>query len=137
MPEEETAAAAERQDGRTVDLVGVAIGSIATGAAAGGAAVTLGVLLFRDQLRQSLPLVLFSGVVASAATAWLMAAPLAHETWRRGVTAAVAVFAGTMLAFLSAPIDRLAGTFGLSLYALVLAAAAVFGARYTRERARA
>jgi hypothetical protein len=132
----EAADTANRQP-PTADLIGVAIGSIWTGAAAGAAVVTLGLLLFRGQLQQSLPLVLFAGILAAGLTAWLKAGPLAHETWRRGVIAALAVFAGMLLAFLSAPADRLGGTFGLSLYALALTALAILGARYTRARSRA
>jgi hypothetical protein len=121
---------------RSTDLVGVALGSIGTGAATGGAAVTLGLLLFRGQLDESLPLVLFAGIVAAAATAWLQSAALAGETWRRAVTAVLAVFLGLLLAFLSAPADRLGGTTGLAVYAALLAVAAGLGARYTRGRAR-
>jgi hypothetical protein len=127
---------AEPPDRLTADLIGVALGSIATGAATGGAAVTLGLLLFRGQLDRSLPLVLFTGIAAAAATAWLQSKPLAGEPWRRGVTAALAVFLGMLLAFLSAPADRLGGTTGLAGYALLLAVAAALCARYTRERAR-
>jgi hypothetical protein len=119
------------------DLIGVAIGSIATGATAGAAVVTLGLLVFRDQLNQSLPLVVFAGILAAGLGAWLLADALAHETWRRGVTAVVAVFAGLLLAFLSAPADRLAGTAGLAVYAALLAAGAAVAARYTRGRSRA
>jgi hypothetical protein len=80
--------------------------------------------------------VLFAGILAAATTAWLQAAPLAADAWRRGVAAALAVVAGMLLAFLSAPADRLGGTFGLALYALLLAVGAVAGVRYTRARAR-
>jgi hypothetical protein len=98
--------------------------------------VTVGLLVFRGQLERSLPLVLFAGILAAATTAWLQAAPLAADAWRRGVAAALAVVAGMLLAFLSAPADRLGGTFGLALYALLLAVGAVAGVRYTRARAR-
>jgi hypothetical protein len=121
---------------RSPDLVAVALGSIATGATAGAAAVTFGLLIFRDQLTQSLPLVVFAGILAAALTAWLLADALAGEAWRRGVAAALAVFAALLLAFLSAPADRLAGPAGLAVYAALLAAAAAVGARYTRRRAR-
>jgi hypothetical protein len=120
----------------TADPVGVAIGSIGTGATAGAAVVTFGLLVFRDRLNESLPLVVFAGILTAALTAWLLADTLAGEAWRRGVTAALAVFAGLLLAFLSAPADRLAGRIGLTIYAVLLAAAAVWGARYTRQRAR-
>jgi len=121
---------------RSTDMVGVAIGSIATGATAGAGVVTFGLLNFRDRLNESLPLVVFAGVLAAAVTAWLLADALAGEAWRRGVTAALAVFAALLLAFLSAPADRLAGPNGLTIYAGLLAVAAVFCARYTRRRAR-
>ena len=121
---------------RSTDLIGVAIGSIATGATAGAAVVTFGLLSFRDRLSESLPLVVFAGILAAALTAWLLADALVGEAWRRGVTAALAVFAALLLAFLSAPADRVAGPAGLAIYAALLAAAAVWGARYTRRRAR-
>jgi len=121
---------------RSTDLIGVAIGSIATGATAGAAVVTFGLLSFRDRLNESLPLVVFAGILAAALTAWLLADALVGEAWRRGVTAALAVFAALLLAFLSAPADRVAGPAGLAIYAALLAAAAVWGARYTRRRAR-
>ena len=123
-------------DRLTADLVGVAIGGIATGATAGAAAITFGLLIFRDRLNESLPLVVFAGVLAAAVTAWLLADALAGEAWRRGVVAALAVVAALLLAFLSAPADRLAGPAGLVVYAALLAAAALAGARYTRRRAR-
>jgi hypothetical protein len=121
---------------RRSDLIGVALGSIGTGAATGGAAVALGLLLFRGQLDRNLPLVVFTGIVSAAGTAWLQSAALAGDTWRRGVTAVLAVFLGLLLAFLSAPADRLGGTTGLAVYAVLLAVAAGLGARYTRHRAR-
>ena len=123
-------------DRLTADLIGVAIGSIATGATAGAAVVTFGLLSFRDRLTESLPLVVFAGALAAPVTAWLLADALAGEAWRRGVTAALAVFAALLLSFLSAPADRMAGPAGLTIYAGLLAIAAVACARYTRRRAR-
>jgi hypothetical protein len=62
---------------------------------------------------------------------------MAREGWRRGVTAVLAVFGAVVLALLTAPADRLGGPFGLALYALILAAGAILGARYTSGRVRA
>jgi hypothetical protein len=121
---------------RPPDLIGVAFGGIASGAATTGVVVTLGVLALRDRLAPVLPLLLFGGIVAGAVTAWLLTAPLAVDAWRRGVTTALAVFAGLLLAFLSAPADRLAGRPGLVGYAVLLGVAATVAGRYARRRAR-
>lgn len=126
----------DRSTGEPPDLIGIALGSIATGATTGAAAVTAGLLLLRGRLAAGLPPILFAGIVVGAGTAWLVARPLAGDPWRRGVTAALAVFAGLLLAFLSAPADRAGGRAGLLTYGLLLAAAGLGAARYTRNRSR-
>jgi uncharacterized membrane protein YfcA len=116
------------------DLVGVALGSIAAGGAGAAATVAVGLLVLRDQLERVLPLLLFAGIVVALSTAWTLARPIA-DWWRRGVTAALAVFAGMMLAALTAPADMVAGQPGLIAFA-ILAAAGVFAARRYVQRSR-
>jgi hypothetical protein len=120
------------------DPIGVALGALAAGATGGAGVVGLGLLLFRNRLASLLPIFLFAGVVAAAAIAWTLARPIT-DWWRRGVTAALAVFGAMMLAALTAPADILAGRTGLGALTLVLALASGVTTRYalrsrTRER---
>lgn len=123
---------ADRRTGGPPDLIGIALGSIAAGACAGAALVGVALILLRHRLDPVLPLLPFGGIVVAAATAWLLAAPIA-DWWRRGVTAALAVFAALMLAALTAPADMLGGRWGLAGYALVMAGAALAAARYAHQ----
>jgi hypothetical protein len=120
--------AGRRADGPQ-DLIGIALGSIAAGACAGAALVAVALLLLRHRLDAVLTLLPFGGIVVAATVAWLLAGPIA-DWWRRGVTAALAVFGAMMLAALTAPADMLAGQWGLTGYALVMAGAALAAARY-------
>ncbi|MDH4044577.1 MAG: hypothetical protein OEW06_08975, partial [Gemmatimonadota bacterium] len=94
------------------DLVGVALGSIAAGATGGAAAVALGLVTLRHRLTNLLPLLLFAGIVVAVSVAWTLARPIA-DWWRRGVTAAIAVFAAMLLTAVTAPVDMAAGTIGV------------------------
>jgi hypothetical protein len=124
-------------DGEARDRIGIALGALAAGAAAGAAVTLLGLAMFRPNLadaRDSLPLVLFAGIVSAATLGWSLSRAIA-DTWRRGVTAALAVFGALMLAALAAPADMIAGRAGLMGYAGVLAALAVVAVRYNRRQA--
>jgi hypothetical protein len=114
------------------DLIGVALGSLAAGSAAGAALVALALLALRHRLDAVLPLLPFAGIVVAVTLAWWLAAPIA-DWWRRGVTAALAVFGAMMLAALTAPADMIGGRPALAGLAIVLAAGALAAARYARR----
>jgi hypothetical protein len=114
------------------DLIGVALGSLAAGAASGAMVVAAGLAVLRHHLDPVLVLLPFAGIVVAAAVAWLLAAPIT-DWWRRGVTAALAVFGAMMLAALTAPADMLGGRWALAAFALVLAGAGVGAARYAHQ----
>jgi len=119
------------------DRIGIALGALAAGAAAGGAVILLGLAMFRAALaagRDSLPLVLFAGIVSAATLGWSLSRAI-PDAWRRGVTAALAVAGALMLAGLAAPADMLAGRSGLMGYAGVLVVLAVLAVRYNRRQA--
>jgi len=120
------------------DPIGVALGALTAGATGGSGAVGLGLLLFRNRLASVLPAFLFAGVVVAATIAWTLARPIT-DWWRRGVTAALAVFGAMMLAALTAPADMLAERVGLAALTIVLLLASGLATRYalrsrTRER---
>jgi hypothetical protein len=118
------------------DLIGVALGALASGAAGGAGAVTLALATLRTRLEYLLPLLVFGGIVTAAAVAWRLAAPIT-DWWRRGLTAALAVLGALMLTALSAPADLIAGPIGLLALAAVLLAAAGLAARHSvRSRSR-
>ena len=112
------------------DLIGVALGALASGAAGGAGAVTLALATLRTRLEYLLPLLVFGGIVTAAAVAWRLAAPIT-DWWRRGLTAALAVLGALMLTALSAPADLIAGPIGLLALAAVLLAAAGLAARHS------
>jgi hypothetical protein len=118
------------------DPIGVALGALAAGATGGSGVVGLGLLLFRNRLASLLPILLFAGVVVAATIAWALARPIT-DWWRRGVTAALAVFGAMMLAALTAPADMFAQRVGLAALTVVLAVASGLATRYAlRSRAR-
>ena len=109
---------------------------MAAGAAVGAGTVTMALVALRARLEHLLPLLVFGGIVTAAAVAWRLAAPIA-DWWRRGLTAALAVFGALMLTALSAPADMIAGPAGLLAFAAVLLAAAGVATRYSvRSRSR-
>jgi hypothetical protein len=123
-------------DAAPPDRVGIALGALAAGAAAGGAVILVGLAIFRAALaasRDSLPLVLFAGIVSAATLGWSLSRAIA-DAWRRGVTAALAVVGALMLAGLAAPADMIAGRNGLMGYAGVLVVLAVLAVRYNRRQ---
>jgi hypothetical protein len=119
-------------DGSPPDLVGVALGSLAAGSAAGSALVALALLALRHRLDAVLPLLPFAGIVVAVALAWWLAAPIT-DWWRRGVTAALAVFGAMMLSALTAPADMVGGRPALAVLAILLAAGALAAARYAQR----
>ena len=125
-----------RRSADQVDLVGVALGSLASGAASGAAAVALGLVALRPRLGTLLPLLLFAGIVVSASVAWTLARPIT-DWWRRGVTTAIAVFAAMLLTAGTAPADMAFGTAGVLGFAAAMIIGAALAARYVRRsRAR-
>jgi hypothetical protein len=125
-----------RSLGPASDFIGVALGALVAGAGAGGGTVTLTLVVLRARLEQLLPLIVFGGVVIAATVAWWLALPIT-DWWRRGLTAALAVFGGLILATLSAPADMIAGSLGMVvLGGLLLTVARVAGRYSVRSRSR-
>jgi hypothetical protein len=116
------------------DLIGVALGSLLAGATAGAALVAAGLVILRDRLEGVLPLLLFAGIVAAVTTAWALTAPIA-DWWRRGLTAALAVFGAMMLTALTAPVDMVGGRVALAVFTAGMLLAFVAAARYARRSA--
>ncbi len=115
-----------------VDRVRIALGALGAGAAVGAALIAGGLGVFRPSIGTALPLIVFGGIALAATTGWVVAAPI-DDTWRRAVTATLAVFGALMLAGLAAPIDMVGGRVGLLVYS---AALAVAGARALRATIR-
>jgi hypothetical protein len=125
------------------DPVVLALASIGAGAGAGGAVITGGLVVLRTiQSRRGIApddgvtfMVLsgavLAGVAAAATVAWRLTRAM-EDYWRRGVTGAVAVTVGFGLAGGAVPVDLIAGTVGLAIYALLLVA----GGGWALTRAR-
>ena len=113
-----------------VDRIGIALGALAAGAAVGAALIAAGLGVFRPSIETALPLVVFGGIALAATTGWVVAGPI-DDTWRRAVTATLAVFAALMLAGLAAPIDMVGGRIGLLAYSAALAVAGAVAVRAT------
>jgi hypothetical protein len=116
------------------DLIAVALGGMAAGAGSGAALITFGITLFRNSLTNSLPIILFLGIVLAVACGWSLTRAI-EDTWRRGVTGALAAFGALMLAGLAAPADLVGGPIGLIAYGTVMVVLAASGFRYARSRA--
>lgn len=120
------------------DPVGTAVGAIGGGAGAGAAVITAALAVLRPVLVASpiwlLPAMLFAGIVVAGVSGWLLGLGIA-DTWRRGITAALAVVAALMLAGLAAPVDAFVGRIGLGGYAVALAALGTVGVRAARRAA--
>ena len=130
----------------TSDPVGTALWSIGAGATTGAAAMTAGVLVVRLlQARDPAPSVdvsalilttsVFVGLVAAVATGWLRTR-VVPDPWRRGVTAAVAVFGAALVGVVATAADTIAGWQGLAAYLTLLFAAAVFTHRQAARAAQ-
>ncbi len=125
------------------DHIGVALGSIGAGAAAGAAVVSASLLIFR--LMQAGPaaptpdqqfLLISGGIMGGLVTAVVTALILTYtlpDLWRRSVAAGLAVFGTALLTAGAAPADILGGPFGLGVYIALL----LGGAVYARGRVRA
>jgi hypothetical protein len=107
----------------------VALGALAAGAATGAGVATLALVALRARLAHALPPLVFAGIVSAVVVGWILASPIA-DWWRRGLTAALAVFGALILLFLSAPADMLGGDAGLVTYAVLLLTAAGIAARH-------
>lgn len=128
------------------NAVSAALAAIAAGAATGAACMTAGVLALRwippgdppDPASAAVvTLGLAAGILAAALSGWHHTRSV-PEAWQRGVAAALAVLAATVLAAGAIPVDYFGGRVTLSGYALLVAAGAVLGhARARRERRRA
>ncbi len=112
------------------DPVVRALGGLATGAAAGAAVITTGLLVLRSVQRgrvietQDTGFVILGasvliGLITAAASGWLLSSGI-EEAWRRGVTATLAVFGMLLLALVAVPADLLAGRPGLAGYLTLL-----------------
>ncbi len=123
----------ERDASAPPDLVGVALGSITAGAATAAGLLALALAVLRDRLGTVLPGLVFGAILVAVGLAWTLAGAIA-DTWRRAVTAALAVFGALMLAALTAPADMAAGRAGIGGYAVVLLGVAALAIRYTRRR---
>jgi hypothetical protein len=118
------------------DPVGGALASLGAGAAVGAAVVTAALIILRTVQRQAsgdgdsalqatiIGAGLFAGIVTAVATAWSLSPTL--DPWRRSVTSALAVFAGTILAVGAAPADLAGGRVGLAVYAVLLLSGATY-----------
>lgn len=127
------------------DPVGLALASIGAGALTGAAAITAGLIVVRSAFTDTGPAgaggtvlstALFLGIVAAAAVGWTLTRPI-DDAFRRGVTAAVAVFGGLLLAGLAVPADMVGRVAGLAAYLGLLLAADVWAIRRARRAAAA
>src|SRR6267378_3580749 len=118
-----------------------ALGSMLGGATTGASVTTFGVLSFRalqplgvgDNLQLAyVGLWMLAGVAVAAYRSWTTALGMA-KAWARGVTAALAVIGGLMLAGAALPLDYLFPPGFLIGYLVVLVTLAVAIARYARR----
>ncbi len=124
------------------DPVGLALAAIGSGAFAGAGVITAGIVALRilqhggaavqeGRLRPGFEILwisLLAGTFAAVFWAWKLATPIS-DTWRRGVTAALAAFGGLMLAAVTAPVDMLGGLVGLAFYLVATVSASILLAR--------
>lgn len=122
-----------------------ALAGLATGAAAGAAVITGGLVVLRtvqqgggaetqDPGSLVLSAAVFLGLVVAAASGWLLSRGI-EELWRRGVTATLAVFGALMLALLGVPADWMGGRGGLLAYLTVLLAGALYAGVHAHRAA--
>lgn len=128
------------------DLIGVALASITSGAAAGAAIMTSGVVTLRAMQARNgaaltadtgfaiLSVTIVLGIVGAVLSGWLLGRPI-NDTWRRGVVAALSVFGASLLAVGATVTDMFTGIRGLSVYLALLAVAAVIAGRAARRAA--
>lgn len=111
---------------------------LATGAAAGGAAITAGAFVLRSlqPARDAGFAILTAGIVSGMALAGGLAATLTRgveDLWRRGAAAIIAAFSACLLALLAAPADLLAGSAGLAGYVTLLIGLAIWSWQRARR----
>jgi hypothetical protein len=122
-----------------------ALGGLATGAAAGAAVVTAGVLALRtfqrgrvaETQQEGFTLLAVTVVIATvvaAGTGWVLSGGIV-EAWRRGVIATLAVFGTVMLSLVAVPADLLAGRGGLAGYLALLIGVAAWALVRARRAA--
>jgi hypothetical protein len=122
-----------------------ALGGLATGASAGAAIITGGLLVLRTAQQGGasgapdtgfliLSAAVLFGIIAAAATGWLLSRGI-EEFWRRGVTAALAVFGSFMLSLVAMPADWMGGRAGLAVYLTALLAGALYAGTHARRAA--
>lgn len=127
------------------DPVVRALGGLATGAAAGAAVITTGLLVLRslqggrvvetqDTGFFVLGASVLVGVITAAASGWLLSSGI-EQAWRRGATATLAVFGMLMLSLVAVPADLLAGRPGLALYLMLLLAGSLWSLVHARRSA--
>jgi hypothetical protein len=116
------------------DRIAVALGSMTAGAGSGAALITFAISLLRDSLTNTIPIILFAGIVLAVACGFSLTRAI-DDTWRRAVTGALAAFAALMLAGLAAPADLVGGQIGLIAYGVLLMGLAASGLRYARRGA--
>lgn len=122
-----------------------ALAGLSTGAAAGAAIITTGLLVLRTVQRGRiaetqdtgfvvLAVSVFAGLFAAAGAGWLLSSGI-EEAWRRGVTATLAVFGMLMLSLAAVPADLLAGRLGLAGYLILLLGGAAWSLAHARRAA--
>ena len=128
------------------DLIGVALASITTGAAAGATIMTSGVVTLRAmQARDAaaltadtgfaiLSVTIVLGILGAVLAGWFLGRPI-NDIWRRGVVAALSVFGASLLAVGATVTDMFTGITGLSIYLAALAVAAVIAGGAARRAA--
>jgi peptidoglycan biosynthesis protein MviN/MurJ (putative lipid II flippase) len=127
------------------DPVVRALGGFATGAAAGGMLITIGLIALRTIQREGivetrktglsvLSATVLLGIAAAAGAGWRLSHGI-EETWRRALTATLAVFGALLLALVAAPADLIAGRAGLMVYLALLLAGGVWAFTHARRAA--
>lgn len=126
------------------DPVGLALASIAAGAATGAAVITLGVIAARtfpgttpsgtSPPQLIVPVSLAIGVATAIATGALLTRPF--EPWRRGVIGMLSVFGTALLTLISIPLDMLGRRPAIIAYLVVLTVLAGLMTRTATQAAR-
>ncbi len=115
------------------DPIALVLATIAAGATAGAATITLGVIALRAvslaQTEGTASFMIIStatlgGAVVAAATAWHLTESI-NDIWRRGVTSAIATMLGFIVAALSAPADMVGGIPALIVFLCLLVGVSV------------
>ncbi|MFQ5702565.1 MAG: hypothetical protein ACE5HT_00930 [Gemmatimonadales bacterium] len=132
----------------TNDPVALALASLIAGAATGATIITAGLITLRslsggEGASQQVPsqltaldivlqASLLTGVIAAAATAWLLTRAI-QDYYRRGMVAALGVVGNLVLAGVAVPVDVAGHRAGLAVYLLLL----ILLTGYSMRKARA